>query len=642
MVLRDIFIELENIFDFHYEKNKNGTYRVNTVISCFVYPELYTAKEFRTTDICYFLAHPEDSYQNYPNIRNSFSELMNAKEKSNRFPIIDFCNQIDILQMYQYYEVLIHQLSMQNTEKAQQLTNFIKRISENDPIFYARLKLICNKPPQFLTWIIIFSMFNSELANEKFEAFLKTDWSYVPELSMSESDIRHKLSTIIQKKRSHLSWMTFLLIILNSCLVIFSLSPYILPLELKQLEFLTLYGKYYIFLLFFSILILALWKYHTRLAKQCSDLQSLHDYMDLFPSTSIALSSILENPDIQITPFINESKSHMQRNKTRNILTPVTIGLCLLASIPSFIVNSFPFLLAAISALLLSELYVDLIIHNYRTRTFYDSLSEPAGEKCYPYRGLAKIYRWEYEKTGFDLKDEFYDNPVQIHSSTCYKHIFYIAYDRIKYRLFYRHSFFLYFNCIILILEALNLMVGDITSYLRLPDISYFNLFITIYLVALGIYNITTLITDISSYNSLSLLAYGSSHAEENPQEAERLFLSLRAKGIIHEADWVRGISTYNMALYESGQTAETIFPESDRMQYQHRTYQFQDLTFYTVTILYGILFMILVWHCGFYWLLLPLTALAFISYRILIRYYIGIHHKKRIVKEIQQLQYLS
>ena len=105
MVLRDFFTELEDIFDFQFEKNKNGSYRVNTVIASLVYPAFYKDGTFSDNDLRYFLAHPQDSYQNYPNIRNSFSELMNPKENSHRFPILEFCSQIDIPQMLVYHVV---------------------------------------------------------------------------------------------------------------------------------------------------------------------------------------------------------------------------------------------------------------------------------------------------------------------------------------------------------------------------------------------------------------------------------------------------------------------------------------------------------------------------------------------------------
>lgn len=116
MVLRDFFTELEDIFDFHFEKNRNGSYRVNTVIASLVYPSLYEDGSFPESDLRYFLANPQDSYQNYPNIRNSFSELMNPKESSHRFPILEFSNQIDILQMYEYYGILCSDLMNHSPE----------------------------------------------------------------------------------------------------------------------------------------------------------------------------------------------------------------------------------------------------------------------------------------------------------------------------------------------------------------------------------------------------------------------------------------------------------------------------------------------------------------------------------------------
>lgn len=39
MVLRDFFTQLGDIYDFHFEKNRNGSYRVNTVIKELIYDD---------------------------------------------------------------------------------------------------------------------------------------------------------------------------------------------------------------------------------------------------------------------------------------------------------------------------------------------------------------------------------------------------------------------------------------------------------------------------------------------------------------------------------------------------------------------------------------------------------------------------
>lgn len=114
MVLRDFFTQLGDIYDFHFEKNRNGSYRVNTVIKELIYDDLYTSADFNESQIGYFLANDDLSYQNYPNIRNSFSELMNPKDNSNRFPVLEFADSIDIGKMYLYYNTLTNNLEQEN------------------------------------------------------------------------------------------------------------------------------------------------------------------------------------------------------------------------------------------------------------------------------------------------------------------------------------------------------------------------------------------------------------------------------------------------------------------------------------------------------------------------------------------------
>ncbi len=52
MVLRDFFTQLGDIYDFHFEKNRNGSYRVNTVIKELIYDDLYTSADFNESQIC--------------------------------------------------------------------------------------------------------------------------------------------------------------------------------------------------------------------------------------------------------------------------------------------------------------------------------------------------------------------------------------------------------------------------------------------------------------------------------------------------------------------------------------------------------------------------------------------------------------
>ena len=52
-ILRDIYLEIGEIFAFPYEKNQNGSYRVNTIIRNLVYPELFNKKEDNENEIIY-------------------------------------------------------------------------------------------------------------------------------------------------------------------------------------------------------------------------------------------------------------------------------------------------------------------------------------------------------------------------------------------------------------------------------------------------------------------------------------------------------------------------------------------------------------------------------------------------------------
>lgn len=169
MVLRDFFTQLGDIYDFHFEKNRNGSYRVNTVIKELIYDDLYTSADFNESQIGYFLANDDLSYQNYPNIRNSFSELMNPKDNSNRFPVLEFADSIDIGKMYLYYNTLTNNLEQ---EKQDALCNFIDKVFEDDVILHARLRVICTSDYEYIVWIILNGMFNSQTFDSMLQKFV--------------------------------------------------------------------------------------------------------------------------------------------------------------------------------------------------------------------------------------------------------------------------------------------------------------------------------------------------------------------------------------------------------------------------------------------------------------------------------------
>ena len=67
----------------------------------------------------------------------------------------------------------------------------LNTILNKDATFHARLKLTCSKEYEFLTWIILFAMFNDELANNKYEKHLQSLNEELADLSIAESGERH-------------------------------------------------------------------------------------------------------------------------------------------------------------------------------------------------------------------------------------------------------------------------------------------------------------------------------------------------------------------------------------------------------------------------------------------------------------------
>lgn len=635
MTLRDIFITIGEIFDFNYEKNTNGSYRVNTVIKYLIYPELYADKAYSENEICHYLTNSDFSYQNIPNIRNSFSELMNNKKNRNRFPVIYFCEQINIQSLYSYYNNLISSL---NEQKRNSLSNFLKKIFDSEPTFFAHLRLICSKDYELLSWIIVYSMFNKELADKKYENFSKNKKIDISDLSISESSERHKLSSFLYHKKAKLTTFTVLTFILSVLQIFFALIPYIMQ-NTNVMSNARNNSIFCIALLLFSLVELLIRRKQSKLELSFSDLQTYHSFMDEMPDASLSEMITSDINSFKIQSFNNQSNCNTSRDRLRNSLKTIIYIVLALSILLSFALNSFPILIALVFLFIIIVMFVDKHFHDALTRLVYDKNTSKEGAPINQWKGLAKIYRWEYKITKFEKKHEYYKNIMHVHSASCYKHIFLIAHERLRYNLYIYTIVLVYFNLLFILVVSLNLFLGDpVIKYMRFKDITTLNLLVTLFILAVGIYTITTLITSRANYSNLSFLAYASTHAKSNPSWSEKTFLSLYARGIIKDTDWMRGIFTYNVSLFEKGNTIENIHPETDRMLFYHRQFIFRNNAIITISLLYCILLTVFVWHFEMYKLVLPITIGCIFIYVYLYKYGLNKINKKRIIKKINEL----
>jgi len=361
--------------------------------------------------------------------------------------------------------------------------------------------------------------------------------------------------------------------------------------------------------------------------------------MDEMPDDSLSKKIKNDITSFKIEPFNNLSNCNTSRDRLRNALKIIIYIVLALSILLSFALNSFPILVALAFLFIIIVMFVDKHFHDSLTRLVYDGNTAQKGDTLNQWRGLAKIYKWEYKRTHFDSKHEYYKNVIHVHSASCYKHIFLIAHERLRYNLYIYTIILVYFNLLFILIVSLNMFLGGtVIKYMRFKDVTTLNLLVTLFLLAIGIYTITTLIISRTSYSNLSLLAYASTHAEINPSWSEKTFLSLYARGIIKDTDWMRGLFTYNVSLFEKGITIENIHPETDRMLFYHRQFIFKNNAIITMSLLYCILLAVLVWHFEMYILALPITFGCILIYTYLDKYGLDKINKKRIIKKINEL----
>lgn len=636
MILRDIFLTLETLFDLHYEKNANGTYRVNTIIKELVYPSLYTEQDFQDNEIGYFLANMEYSYQGEANIRNAFTELMRPKEKSNRYPTACFCDSIDVEKMYDYYQQLVQTACDMDGKKAEDIKNFIEDTLSAEEELKTKLQLFCHEPWQYITWIIIFSMFNSQLAYGKYEAYLKINASEYSSFHLSDTATRHTISSYLQKKRHHLSFFTISLIVANSLQLVYFVLPFILPENTIESPMSSVPSC--AFLLVLSTILLAARLNHMNMAKKYSILQTYYDNFDLNPKISGLLKNTQDYGKLQIKPYKITSHPHTQREQFRQrirVATGISLVFCLIISI---LAQSFPFMLAGTCLICIVAMYLDRYYNQKNYSCYYDSLTMSDGEKPDSLRGMAKIYRREYEITQFNPEHEYYYTTAHVHSTTCFQHIFSMTYGRIYNFILVTTTVLMGFNIMILCIAILYQLIPTMYIYLRVPSDTFFATFIVLFLIALSIINIIRLLGTNSNYMSLAQLAFASSYADQDITYTERVFLHLQSQGKIKEVDVARGIFSHSMEYIDKGLPLETIWPESDRMLYIHRVPTLRPWLISLSWLLFGFFFFIVVWHFQIYVLAIPSLSITLISNFIIEYFVLRNLHRERFIRAIKEL----
>lgn len=634
MVLRDFFTQLGDIYDFHFEKNRNGSYRVNTVIKELIYDELYTSADFNESQIGYFLANDDLSYQHYPNIRNSFSELMNPKDNSNRFPVLEFADSIDIGKMYLYYNTLTNNLVQ---EKQDILCDFIDKVFEEDTILHARLRVICTSDYEYIVWIILNGMFNSQTFDSMLQKFVTAKKPSFEPVSISESSFKHRISHLLSKKNTHNRLFTGILVSLLIVEFILALTPNFIP-EYNSIST-SERSIYSIIILIYSSLTILFWLFQTSYSLNYAELRTMYMYIDDYSEKDFDNYSESSFVKRLMTPiFKSHSKVDKSRDSLRHAGMVVLIIACSLALIPTFILQSFPILIGLWVMICLICMWIDRITNDKRYREYYDRLTSPKNTKPSEFRGLAKIYKWEYEKTGLNLNDSYYKDTVPLHCNTCYKNIFSMAYDRNKWALMNQHLILFFLNLFLVIFVIFNYLIGSKGRFFRIPAAVDVNIFVLIYILSAGIFGIIVAITNNPKIQGIALLSHIIIHIESHPQDAEKIYTTMQCDNYIKEVDEARGIYLYDMAIFNNGGVVEDIVPESDRMLFAHRKCALNTFLGTTVCMLYVIVIMFFVWHTRQYKLFLPITGAFIPTYFFAILYIPKRISKKRIIKEIKKL----
>lgn len=363
--------------------------------------------------------------------------------------------------------------------------------------------------------------------------------------------------------------------------------------------------------------------------------------ISVFDEKKLEMKDVLQNmrPDKKFSSIQNS------RNELRfglQILTVVAIIISLYLTVLSKNIWGF---LTSIAVIWIAFIYADYIPHASYYSKYYDSIFTGNIKEAKSSRGLARIYKEEYEKTnGFknkELYDTYGEYTVETDCKTqdeCIKSILFLKADSLYYPVILYSVIILFFNIILAIPNVFEISVKSILTDLKFDYALVQSLIVLAFNIVFALLNLWSVthhykICEIIKSISISLKDHSTS--KDRIEEYNRLrnknkrsFEEIRA----------RGVFVYCSTVIDENKTLDTINIKY-RMLFIHRFYANKSRFWMTFWFsLLALFCTIMTWDIDW---TIGIILLAIFVVLALLFYFLWLPKlgKHKIVKNIKDLQ---
>lgn len=558
----------------------------------------------------YYLIHPNESYPTDLKLGVFFSNLANKNYSGNEQPpaIREILKSIDYDKLCSHLAVLIENKCNEKQEFITELQSYLSNVMACDSELTSYCSLFrCASPSEYLTTFLLYALFDdvnfpayaSEVAlSRKNTQSGKT----APAIDLNNPHFQKLMNDTRRTDRLQ-AFATYTLIVLYSVQMLGAVFSTVLMDSYDETSF--KWNMFIISMLCASIILTSLRFIPFSLHRKYSELSLILEH------------SVLDekNNTYSITwkHFQNCSKSFnaIQRNRRIIITLFCILGGCYV--VLSFVVNSFPLLVALVSLSFGAVLMIDSILYDHIAYKKYDMYFMDESTKRIPSSayGAARMCAWDYDPKMDSFRHTMY-NRLTNYSEDCIRYIYDQVSDTARYSWATLTAFIITLSSIGVVAEILQLVRPDL-EYFRMPTATMHYSVSMILILISGILNILILLRARAHFQKMAEFSFYAGNPDAENSDSTQLFRHHLYAGSISELAIARGIYNYNFSMYEQGICTSDIQPPDDRYHPTFIVNQKQHLITDVALCIFVAYFSLAVWHTNSLPNLIYLPALVVI-----------------------------
>lgn len=541
----------------------------------------------------YYLIHPNESYPTGQKLGSFFSNLAtkNYNGSMQPAPVRELLSSIDYDKLCDHLDTMIEKRCDIDDSFITKLQTYLSNVISTDshlPHYCTMFK--CTSPSEYLTTILLYSLFDDvnfpAYASEV--ALTRKDFT---SKQVKETDLNNphfqKLMNDASRVNKLQAFATYTLIVLYSVQMLATIFSSVWISNYDETSFKgTLFS---IVMLCTSIILTALRFIPFSLHKKYSNLSLVleHSVLDEKNNTYSITYNHFQN--------CSESFNAIQRNR-RLIITLFCIAGVLFVVI-SFVFNSFPLLVALVSASFGGVMLIDSMLYDHIAYRKYDSYfsDQASGHAPASGYGVARMCSWDYDPKLDSFRHTRY-NRLTNYSEDCIRHIYDQVSDCSRYSWATLTAFIITLSSLGVIAEILQLVKPDF-GYFRMPTASMLYSVSMILILLNGILNILILLRARTHYQKMADFSFYAGNPDSDNLAVSQLFRHHLYAGNISDLAIARGIYNYNFCKFEDGVCTSDIQPPDDRYHPMYIVNQKIHLITDVALCIFVAYFSVAVWH---------------------------------------------